>query len=138
MSRTSRAIATAWGRVSASPAEAPEVEIYSELSGDASWFTRRAAGLRIPMNVRIERLGAGLEGAATADVPRYPQLLRFAFDAGRLDPRQFEGYRIRIEFPLLPTGVSLVRTKVEASRGSNASNPETLSGDTEPGLTDSR
>jgi hypothetical protein len=93
---------------------APEVEVYSELSGDASWFTRRASGLRVPMNVRVERLGTGLESAATPDVPRYPQLLAFAFESRGLDHREFEGYRVRIEFPLLPTGVSLVRPKVAA------------------------
>lgn len=97
-------------------AEAPEVEVFSELSGDASWFTRRASGLRVPMSVQVQRLGTGLDGAASPDVPRYLQLLQFAFNAGRLDPQKFEGYRVRIEFPLLPTGVSLVRPKVLASR----------------------
>src|SRR5262249_40884368 len=94
----------------------PEIEGFSELSGDASWFTRRASGLRVPMNVRVEPLGRGLEGAATPDVPRYPQLLEFAFASRALDPRDFEGFRVCIEFPLLPTGVSLVRPKREATK----------------------
>jgi hypothetical protein len=104
-----------WGEGSA-----PEVEVYCELSGDASWYTRNIRGLRVPINARVEPLGRGLGGVGTPDVPRYQELLEFAFAARGLNPNDFEGYRVRIEFPLLPTGVSLVRQKRAASQEDGA------------------
>jgi hypothetical protein len=92
----------------------PEVEVYSELSGDASWYTRDLRGLRVPISTKVEPLGRGLGGAGTPDIPRYQELLEFAFNARGLNPDDFDGYRVRIEFPLLPTGVSLVRKKRSA------------------------
>jgi hypothetical protein len=94
--------------------QTPEVEVYSELGGDASWYTRDLRGLRVPISTRVERLGRGLSGIATPDIPRYRELLEFAFSARALRPDDFEGYRVRIEFPLLPTGVSLVRRATPA------------------------
>jgi hypothetical protein len=99
-----------WGEASA-----PDVEVYCELTGDSSWYTQNIRGLRVPINAKVEALGRGLDGAATPDVPRYQELLEFAFGARGLNPEDFDGYRVRIEFPLLPTGVSLLRKKLAAS-----------------------
>jgi hypothetical protein len=95
----------------AAGAAPPDAEVYCELSGDASWFTRSIQGLRVPLNTRVEPLGRGLGGVGTPDVPWYQELLEFAFAARGLNPSDFDAFRIRIEFPLLPTGVSLVRQK---------------------------
>jgi hypothetical protein len=91
--------------------DSPEVEVYSELSGDASWYTRSLRGLRVPISVRVESMGRGLGAWTTPEIPRYEELLAFAFESRGLRPEDFDGYRVRIEFPLLPTGVSLVRRK---------------------------
>jgi hypothetical protein len=93
----------------------PEVEVYGELSGDASWYTRNLRGLRVPISVQVEAMGSGLGAWTTPEIPRYEELLSFAFESRGLRPEDFDGYRVRIEFPLLPTGVSLVRKKRSAN-----------------------
>ena len=42
----------------------------------------------------------GLDGVATRDVPRYPELMRTAFDGAGWDASRFRCYRCRVQYPV--------------------------------------
>jgi hypothetical protein len=50
-------------------------------------------------------LGRGIAAHHTPDVPRYGEMVRFAFDRLGWDPDRFEVYRCRMEYPVMPSRV---------------------------------
>lgn len=64
------------------------------------------AGL-LPIQESVTHLGRGLGVMHTPDVPRYGEMLRFAFDGLGWDPERFEVYRCRVEYPAMHSIVSM-------------------------------
>ena len=44
---------------------------------------------------------------STPDVPRYPELVRYALDRAGFDAEKFDVYRCRVEYPVMPSTVAL-------------------------------
>ena len=62
---------------------------------------------RLPLKVSVQRLGFGPSVMYSADVPRYPDLVRHAADVLKWDAEKFEVCRLRIEYPVMHTVVQL-------------------------------
>ncbi|MBX3322157.1 MAG: hypothetical protein KF757_04120 [Phycisphaeraceae bacterium] len=62
------------------------------------WQTRFADG------PRLELLPTGIEGARSEQYHRHQELLHTLFAAENLDPREYVGYRLDLEYPVWRTG----------------------------------
>ncbi len=58
---------------------------------------------RLPLAEKVEFLGSGADAVYAAEVPRYPQMARFAFDRVGWPESEFDVYRLRVPHPLIPT-----------------------------------
>ena len=56
----------------------------------------------------VVHLGRGPEVLAAAELPRYPELIAWAIDRAGWDPRRFETWRLRVEYPVVLSSVGLV------------------------------
>ncbi|MBC7772368.1 MAG: hypothetical protein H7210_07735 [Pyrinomonadaceae bacterium] len=56
----------------------------------------------------IVRLGRGPAALATAEVPRYPELIAWSIRQAGLDPDRFEAWRLRVEYPIALSTVGVV------------------------------
>lgn len=84
----------------------PIASVYSDV------FTREATeGFdecdRMPLHEKPESLGMGTTGLFVANVPRYAEMIEYAFDRLRWDARHFEAHRLTIAFPPIPSTVIL-------------------------------
>lgn len=57
---------------------------------------------------RSEPLGEGLATARSGDIPRYAELLEFAFEALEWDPAHFRSHRCRVEYPIYGSQVAML------------------------------
>jgi hypothetical protein len=55
----------------------------------------------------VARLGKGCSVLYTPDVPGYVEMGRYVFDRLGADPERFDVYRLRVEYPLLPSTVAM-------------------------------
>lgn len=60
---------------------------------------------RLPLRETVTFLGRGREVLGTNDVPQYEQLIRYAMDRTGWDIEEFDVYRLRIEYPAMPSSV---------------------------------
>ncbi|MGD8451282.1 MAG: hypothetical protein PVJ57_05635 [Phycisphaerae bacterium] len=81
-------------------------ELYSDLFGGGP-EVRYEPNDRLPLHESVEHLGRGPEAARTADVPRYPEMLRYAIERAGWNRADFELYRLRLQYPPLPTTIML-------------------------------
>jgi hypothetical protein len=64
-------------------------------SGTSSdWFER------LPDDTRVMVLGHGAAPQPAAECPRHYDLARYAIEAAQIDPTQFMGFRVLVEFPV--------------------------------------
>lgn len=59
----------------------------------------------VPMNIKPMLIGSGTGCAYTPLVPRYSEMLGDVFQCLRWDPDEFVVYRIRVEFPVVPSSL---------------------------------
>jgi hypothetical protein len=59
----------------------------------------------LPMPESVVYLGKGPEVLFSPDVPRYTEMAQYALDRAGWDARQFDVYRCRVEFPVMPSSV---------------------------------
>jgi hypothetical protein len=62
----------------------------------------------------VARLGKGCSVLYTPDVPGYADLGRYVFQRLGADPERFDVYRLRVEYPLLPSTVAMAFELPEA------------------------
>ena len=62
---------------------------------------------QLPLSNKVLHLGPGLVGKASAHYPGYSQLMDHVFRKASLDPGRYEGYRLAIRFPQIPTAADL-------------------------------
>jgi len=62
---------------------------------------------RVSVAGRIVYLGKGVTVGATGEVPRYEEMLRYAMQLLGWNPDEFDVYRCRIEYPIMPSSVVL-------------------------------
>ncbi len=66
-----------------------------------------ADGVHVEGNFVVEHLGRGPDAMATPDVPNYPAMVRAAMNPLGWDLSHAEAYRLRVEFPLYRTNISM-------------------------------
>ncbi len=87
---------------------APRAALYSDLFGGGLTL-RYEPTARLPLHDPVTRLGSGPDAACTADIPRYVDMLRYALARAGWSGDEFDVYRLRIQYPPLPTTVMLRR-----------------------------
>lgn len=95
----------------------PRAVLYSDFTGSSLYRGQNRSRYRLPLHEQVEHLGCGAAVLQTPDIPFYPRLAQHIFDRLNWDSRRFHAYRMRLEFPLLPTSLVLeypLPTKPEA------------------------
>lgn len=60
---------------------------------------------RISLKESVIYLGKGADIMKSSDVPRYPEIVRYAMERVGWEPDEFRVYRTRIEYPVMPSSV---------------------------------
>lgn len=90
----------------------PQAAIYGDMSeADKADPAHWDKEYQLPMKARVARLGTGAAAVATADVPDYPEMLRYVCDSVGWDPDQFVVYRYQCEYPVMSSTVSMWLTE---------------------------
>lgn len=88
----------------------PVSTVYSELSVQP-WFDTPQAERReqdvLPFPETVEHLGEGPSIIHTPDVPRYEEMMRFAFDKLRWAIEACDVYRVRVAYPVIATALTV-------------------------------
>jgi hypothetical protein len=58
---------------------------------------------RLPLAENVKFLGSGANAVHAAEVPQYPEMARFALDRVDWPESEFDVYRLRIPYPMIPT-----------------------------------
>jgi hypothetical protein len=84
----------------------PEVMQFGDLrTGDDTLIHSESE--RLPMFDSITPLGRGVDGIFATEVPRYSELASYAHQSVGWDPNEFDVYRCRVEYPVLPSTVTI-------------------------------
>lgn len=75
---------------------------------DAGLPTLGHARSVLPALEEPEYLGTGPDVAAAAEVPRYSALVRSVFEKTGWDPSEFDVYRLRMQYPPVPTSMLML------------------------------
>ena len=70
---------------------------------------------KLSLAEKVQHLGRGLSVARMPAMPRYRDMLQFAFDRAGWDSEHFDVYRISMEYPITPTDLVL-RHELPAER----------------------
>jgi hypothetical protein len=88
----------------------PESTVYSELSVQP-WFDTPQAKRRdqdvLPFSETVEYLGAGPTVIHTPDIPRYEEMMQFAFGKLGWDIDPCDVYRVRVAYPVIATALTV-------------------------------
>jgi len=87
----------------------PELFIFGEFTG-YDWA--KAAELRnphssLPINTSIQKLGNGIRASYTPHINWYSDMIEDAFQRLQWDPEKFRIYRVEIDYPVIPSTVSM-------------------------------
>lgn len=85
----------------------PNLYVYRDLVDGPRLPPPQRKGDRIPVFESVQHLGKGLSGIRTADVPRYVEMVNYAFERLGWDPARFDVFRVRMEYPPVPTTVTM-------------------------------
>lgn len=78
-----------------------EPRVFSDLASSVSFDDVDALGT----SARVARLGTGLGLAHSADIPGYTDLCASVCERVRIDPNDYELFRVRLEYPPIPATV---------------------------------
>ncbi|MHC5004113.1 MAG: hypothetical protein ACYTJ0_13430 [Planctomycetota bacterium] len=85
----------------------PTAAVFSEVHHEVKTSRLRDDRYRLPVPLAAEYLGQGASALRTPDVPRYPEMARHVLRRENLDPDEFDVYRIRMQYPIVPTSVTM-------------------------------
>ena len=91
----------------------PTVNIYHTLGGGPFKNTRPEHD-RLAMRESVVYVGRGSDALQTEEIPRYSEMVRAAMSRVGWDPSQFDVYRCRMEFPVVPSSVQIAFALPEA------------------------
>lgn len=83
-------------------------ELYGDLFGGGP-TVRYEPSDRLPLHDPLDHLGTGPDAALTPDIPRYPDMLHYALDRLGWDGQEFDLYRLRMQYPPIPTTLMLCK-----------------------------
>jgi hypothetical protein len=63
---------------------------------------------RLALREKVIYLGRGASVLATTEVPRYEELAKYVFDRLTWDADEFDVYRCRVEYPMMPSSVKVM------------------------------
>ncbi|QDU65932.1 hypothetical protein [Engelhardtia mirabilis] len=90
------------------PDQAPRLDIYDTAGeGVASPNSPERDADRLDLAEQVEELGQGLDRVRARDIPDYAGLLRHVFARTGWDAAQFRGYRVRVDYPVYGSQVTL-------------------------------
>jgi hypothetical protein len=93
----------------------PELAVYSELEGGRPVPPIEGRERdRLVTGESVEYLGKGPSVLHTPHVPRYPEMIRYAFGKLGWDAQRFDVYRVEMQYPIIPTSVAMVHELPEA------------------------
>jgi hypothetical protein len=78
-----------------------ELRVFGELMTPLSRDERDL----LPVAEKIQHLGRGVDGVATADAPRYHEILKFMIARSGHDAEEFDVFRVRMRYPPLPVSI---------------------------------
>jgi len=79
------------------------LEVFNELATQVTFDPRD----EIRVSDEVKPMGRGVALAHAPDIPGYPDLARAIFDRMKLDPSEYELYRIRMAYPPIPASVMM-------------------------------
>ena len=85
----------------------PECTLFDRLTAPRGFDPENDASRQLPLSNKVLRLRPGLMGNASAHYPRYSQLMEYVFNKTGLIPEDFQGYRLSIRYPQIPTAADL-------------------------------
>jgi hypothetical protein len=85
----------------------PESTLLDRLTAPRGFDPENDPYRQLPLSNKVLRLGPGLLGNASAHYPQYAPLMDHVFRKSELDPREFQGYRLSIRYPQIPTAADL-------------------------------
>jgi hypothetical protein len=90
------------------PGREPELGLYdTSFEGVADVNRRERDVSRLPLHEKVQPLGRGLDSFASSEVPNHGPLLRHVFARTGFDAQHFRGYRVRIDYPVYGSQVTL-------------------------------
>jgi len=85
----------------------PQSVLLDRLTAPRGYDPKNDALLHMPLSNKVLPLGSGLVGNASSQYPRYPQLIKYVFDQVGMAADEFQGYRLSIRYPQIPTAANL-------------------------------
>jgi hypothetical protein len=79
----------------------------AEHFGEVPYLRMLDESLQIQPREPVVCLGKGCSVLYTGEVPRYTELGRYVFERLGADPERFNVYRLRVEYPVLPSTVAI-------------------------------
>ncbi|MFH1749246.1 MAG: hypothetical protein ABIG44_19620 [Planctomycetota bacterium] len=93
----------------------PDLAVYSELAGGPPVLPIESRERdRLATWEWVEYLGKGPAVVHTPHVPRYAEMIRYTLDKLGWDGKRFDVYRVRMQFPIIPTSVLVTYELPEA------------------------
>jgi hypothetical protein len=86
------------------PPFSPQIEVTHDISGRTHGELHREHE-RLQMRENVVYLGRGADVLETEEVPRYPEMMRTAMAKVGWDPNDFDVYRCRVEYPVVPSSI---------------------------------
>ena len=86
---------------------APESALFDRLTAPRGLDPENDAFRQLPLSNKVLQLGPGLLGNSSAHYPRYAQLMEYVFQRANLVPGDYQGYRLSIRYPQIPTAADL-------------------------------
>lgn len=100
----------------------PELVVYSELGGLPPYPAGTRDRDQLCINQRVQHLGRGPSVVHSPNVPCYAEMVRYVFDRLGWHGELFDVYRIRLQYPFIPTTVVMRHELPE--RPTQADNPQ--------------
>ena len=85
----------------------PECTLLDRLTAPRGYDPENDAARQLPLSNQVLRLGQGLHGIASPHYQRYAQLMDHVFSKTGLAPADYQGYRLSIRYPQIPTAADL-------------------------------
>jgi hypothetical protein len=85
----------------------PDMLVYSDLHSGPDIPLEQRSRDRLPMVESVDYLGKGASVIHTPDVPGYADMARYVFERLGWDGERFDVYRIRIQYPIIPSTVAM-------------------------------
>jgi len=102
---TECAVLDVWMHTGTLPGVTPKGFMYSLASGVAPDDQVEEHADLLPFPERAERVGQGISSAVLVNVPKYRELMSFAFSRAGWDQRDFVLFRLRQDYPAMPTSL---------------------------------